>query len=483
MRVFIHRFIQLFVLCVMLCLSMQPLSAQEQAEEKIKVVVTDDGVLFNGEVTTFEAVPEQFWQALQRNPRIKYSISANSNKTATLDKMHQLSKNIMEYLSTQRMNATAANSGFNITEDNKLQIDIKTEGLIVRLGKESLHQISVNEIDSLRHLVADFISCREVGEKRHFSLADGTEFEYTPNDAVVVTMANERGAEIDSIAQVVNITVAEGYDLKRSAIAEQVVSLPYHELDNVSRSVFMAAVPKRTQSNVVQTKTVRPIKENDNSKALDMLKMCLIKADGTFAWEGKSYSIDDIQKVLGTDFDTSKLMFDAPLVQMIMEETFGVKAPNLHDIDTASLLRVLGFSMPNMVGGIVNVVAHSAKVLRENPELMEAYVPISISGLDLVALNSEGVEVSQMKDASSLEVRFTIDGNDSCRSGNKKLNISVLEFSSGQEFKAQHTAVYENKDLPISIPFVFDTPLKAGTYLVAIQHGKKSLGVIEVEMR
>mgnify|MGYP006974599577 CR=1 FL=1 len=58
--------------------------AQEQVEEKIVVVVTDDGVLFNGEATTLEAVPEQFWQALQRNPKIKYSISAKSNNPLKL---------------------------------------------------------------------------------------------------------------------------------------------------------------------------------------------------------------------------------------------------------------------------------------------------------------------------------------------------------------------------------------------------------------
>ena len=480
MRTSIYKGILFLLLCVTWFTMPHTLYAQEQAEEKIKVVVTDDGVLFNGESTTMEAVPEQFWQALQRNPRIKYSISANSNKAETIKRMQQLSTSVMEYLSRQQLVVGAANS-----EENRLRIDIKSNELIVRLGTEDLHQLFLTEMDSLRSLVADFVSRREVGEKRHFSLADGTEFDHVPNDAVVVTFASERSAEIENIAQSVSMAVADGYDMRRSAISEQVLSLPYHELDNVSRSVFMAAVPKRTQSNVVQTKTVRPIKENenDNSKALDMLKMCLIKADGTFAWEGKSYSIDDIQKVLGTDFDTSKLMFDAPLVQMIMEEAFGVKAPNLHAIDTASLLRVLGFSMPNMVGGIVNVVAHSAKVLRENPELMEAYVPISISGLDLVALNNDGVEVSQIANASSLEVRFTIVGNDSCRSGNKKLTISLLELSSGQEFLVQHTAAYENKDLPISIPFVFDTPLKAGIYLVAIQHGKKSLGVIEVEMR
>ena len=73
--------------------------AQEQVEEKIVVVVTDDGVLFNGEATTLEDVPEQFWQALKRNPKIKYSISAKSNNVviyATSNRRHLVKENFSD---------------------------------------------------------------------------------------------------------------------------------------------------------------------------------------------------------------------------------------------------------------------------------------------------------------------------------------------------------------------------------------------------
>ena len=178
--------------------------AQEQVEEKIVVVVTDDGVLFNGEATTLEAVPEQFWQALKRNPKIKYSISAKSNNAATIERMQQLSKSIMEYLQQQQLGVGEASA-----QENVLRIDVKSDELIVRLGSGDAYQVSVNEIDRLRSLVVDFISCREVGDKHLFRLADGTEFEHTPNDVTVVMLAKERGAEIDSVMQVVTQTIAE----------------------------------------------------------------------------------------------------------------------------------------------------------------------------------------------------------------------------------------------------------------------------------
>ena len=478
MRTFIYKGILFLLLCVTWFTMPHTLYAQEQAEEKIKVVVTDDGVLFNGEATTMEAVPEQFWQALQRNPRIKYSIAAANNKPETVARMQSLSKSIMEHISRQQMVGTSS-------EESRLRIDITPDHLTLQLGKDAPQQISVNEMDVVKDLIRDFILTREVGQKQLFTLEDGTEFEHTPNDAVIVTFASERGAEIERVAQAVNNAIADGFDLRRSALAEQVLSLPYHELDNLSRSVFMAAVPKRAQSNVqqVQSKSVREIKREDNSKAVDLLTMCLVKADGTFAWEGKSYSLNDIQKVLGTDFDTSKLMFDAPLVEMIMEEAFGKKAPDLNHIDTAMLMRMLGFGAPDLVAGVVNVVAHSAKVLRANPDLVDAYVPIAISGLDLVALDADGAEVQQIKDAASLEVRFTILGNDSCRSGAKKLSVSVLELASATESLVHYTAQYENEDLPVVIPIDLHPSAAKGTYLVSVQRGKQTLGVIEVEMR
>ena len=464
-----------------LCLAIftQTLLAQTaEQEEKIKVVVTDDGVLFNGTESTMDAVPEQFWQALQRNPRIKYSIAAANNKPATVARMQSLSKAVMEHISRQQMVGTS-------NQESRLRIDITPDHLTLQLGKDAPRQISVNEMDTVAHLVCDFISTREVGEKHLFVLEDGTEFEHTPNDAVIVTFASERGTDVERVAQAVSDAIADGFDLRRSALCEQVLSLPYHDLDNLSRSVFMAAVPKRTQSNVqqLQQKRVREIKREDNSKAVDLLAMCLVKADGTFAWEGKSYSLNDIQKVLGTDFDTSKLMFDAPLVEMIMEEAFGKKAPDLNHIDTATLMRLLGFGAPDLVAGVVNVVAHSAKVLRANPELVDAYVPIAINSLDLVALDADGAEVQQIKDAASLEVRFTIAGNDSCRSGAKRFSVSVLELASATESLVHHTAQYENVDLPVTIPIALHPSATKGTYLVSVQRGKQSLGVIEVEMR
>lgn len=453
--------------------------AQEQVEEKIVVVVTDDGVLFNGEATTLEAVPEQFWQALKRNPKIKYSISAKSNNAATIERMQQLSKSIMEYLQQQQLGVGEATS-----QENVLRIDVKSDELIIRLGSGDAHQVSVNEIDRLRGLVVDFISCREEGDKHLFRLADGTEFEHTPNDVTVVMLATERGAEIDSVMQVVNQTIAEGFDFRRSELSEQVLQLPYHELDNVSRSVFMAAVPKRTRSNVAQVKTVREVKpqEDDNKKALELAGKCLLKADGTFAWEGKSYKMEEIVDVLGVDFDTSKLMLDDPLVGMIMEKAFGDRAPKLDEIDTSALLKMLGFSMPNLAGGVVNVLAHSVKVIKANPELVDAYVPIAISGLDFVALDAAGGEVQQMAQAEKLQVKFTIVGNKNCRSGVKKLTISVLDVFNAEETTQQCNVDYQNVDLPVVVPIELPTPLGQGTYLVSVHRGKQMLGAIEVEM-
>ena len=468
-----------FVICLLALFSLQQISAQEQVEEKIKVVVTDDGVLLNGEATTLEAVPEQFWQALQRNPKIKYSISANSNKAATIEKMQQLSKSIMEYIQQQQLGGGEATA-----PESVLRIDVKSDELVVKSGSDDTRQVLVNEIDILRDLVVDFISCREVGEKHLFRLADGTEFEHTPNDVTVVTFAGERGAEIDSVLQVVNQTIAEGFDLRRSALSEQVLKLPYHELDNVSRSVFMAAVPKRTRSNVAQLKTVREVtpREDDNKKALELAQKCLLKADGTFAWEGKSYKMEEIVDVLGVDFDTSKLMLDDPLVGMIMEKAFGDCAPKLDAIDTSALLKMLGFSMPNLAGGIVNVMAHSVKVIKANPELVDAYVPIALRDLDFVALDASGGEVQRMAQAKQLQVKFTIVGNKSCRSGVKKLTVSVLDISRGEEITQQYSADYQNVDLPVVVPIGLTTPLSQGTYLVSVHRGKQPLGIIEVEM-
>ena len=453
--------------------------AQEQVEEKIVVVVTDDGVLFNGEATTLEAVPEQFWQALQRNPKIKYSISAKSNNAATIERMQQLSKSIMEYLQQQQLGVGEASA-----QENVLRIDVKSDELIVRLGSGDTHQVSVNEIDRLRGLVVDFISCREVGDKHLFRLADGTEFEHTPNDVTVVMLAKERDAEIDSVMQVVNQTIAEGFDFRRSELSEQVLQLPYHELDNVSRSVFMAAVPKRTRSNVAQVKTVREVKprHDDNKKVLELAGKCLLKADGTFAWEGKSYKMEEIVDVLGVDFDTSKLMLDDPLVGMIMEKAFGDRAPKLDEIDTSALLKMLGFSMPNLAGGVVNVLAHSVKVIKDNPELVDAYVPIAISNLDFVALDAAGNVLKQSQQADKVEVRFTIVGNANCRSGVKKLTISVLDVFNAEETTQQCNVDYQNVDLPVVVPIELTTPLGQGTYLVSVHRGKQMLEAIEVEM-
>ncbi len=467
------------IMCLLALFAMQQISAQEQVEEKIVVVVTDDGVLFNGEATTLEAVPEQFWQALQRNPKIKYYISAKSNNAATIERMQQLSKSIMEYLQQQQLGV-----GETTAKENVLRIDVKSDELVVRLGSGDAHLLNVKEIDRLRELVVDFISCREVGEKHLFRLADGTEFEHTPNDATVVMLAKEGGAEIDSVMQVVTQTIAEGFDFRRSELSEQVLQLPYHELDNVSRSVFMAAVPKRTQSNVASVKVVREVKpqENDNKKALELMGKCLLKADGTFAWEGKSYKMEEIVDVLGVDFDTSKFMLDDPLVSMIMEKAFGNRAPKLNDIDIYSLSKLLGFSMPNVMGGFVNMMAHSVKVIKENPELVDAYVPLSISGLDFVALDAAGGEVQQMAQAEKLQVKFTIVGNESCRSGVKKLTVSVFELASGQELKQQYSVDYQNVDLPVVVPFDLTTQLGKGTYFISVHRGKQPLGIIEVEM-
>lgn len=469
----------LFILSVLLLSMSHSLFAQTVEQEAVvKVVVTDDGVLFNGEPATLEAVPELFWQALQRNPKIKYSISAKSSNAETIKRMQQLSTSIMEYISEQRLVGGAANNG-----ENSLRIDIKSDELIVRRGAEELHQLLLTQTDSLRSLVRDFIACREIGEKRHFALADGTEFDHAPNDALVVTMAKERGAVIDSVAQIVARTIAEGYDSRRNEISEQVVNIPYHELDNTSRSVFMAAVPKRTQSNLMQTMAVRQITPaEDNRKAVDLLRMCLLKADGTFAWEGKSYKMEEIVDVLGVDFDTSKLMLDDPLVGMIMEKAFGDRAPKLDEIDTSALLKILGFSMPNLAGGIVNMVAHSVKVIKDNPELVDAYVPIAISDLDFVALDAAGNVLKQPQQSDKVEVRFTIVGNESCRSGVKKLTLSIFDVNKGEETLQHCSADYQNVDLPVAVPVKLTSPFGQGTYLVSVHRGKKLLGVIEVEM-
>lgn len=469
--------IYIIILCVLAFV--RPLYAQTpEQEEKIRVVVTDDGVLFNGAATTAEAVPELFWQALQRNPKIKYSISANSNNVETITRMQQLSTSVMEYLSRQQLVVGGSSS-----VESSLRIDVRSEELVVRLGKGELHQLQITQLDSLRGLVVDFISRREVGTKREFVLSDTLSFEHAPNDALVMMFATERSTEIDSLMQVVSQTVAEGYDHSRNMLAERVLNLPYSELDNRTRSVFMAAVPKRTQSNVVQTKVVRQIRsEEDNSKAVDLLKMCLVKADGTFAWEGKSYDIKDMAQVLGADFDTSKFMLDSPLVAMIMEQAFGKRAPKLNDINTATLMKVLGFSMPGLAGGVANVVAHSVKVLRDNPELVDAYVPIAVTGLDLVAKDDAGREVQQVSQAQSLEVRFTVVGNESCRSGNKKLTISILDLATGEELQQQVTAEYQNVDLLVTTPFTLTKPLQRGTFLVSVHRGKQPLSAIEVEM-
>lgn len=470
----------LYIAIFLLALFASPTKvAQEQVEEKIVVIVTDDGVLFNGEATILEAVPEQFWQTLKRNPKIKYSISAKSNNASTIERMQQLSKSIMEYLQQQQLGVGEATS-----QENMLRIDVKSDELIVRLGSADAHQVSVNEIDRLRGLVVDFISCREVGDKHLFRLADGTEFEHTLNDAVFIMIAKERSVEVDSLMQLVDRTIAEGFDFRRSELSEQVLQLPYHELDNVSRSVFMAAVPKRTRSNVAQVKTVREVKpqEDDNKKALELAGKCLLKADGTFAWEGKSYKMEEIVDVLGVDFDTSKLILDDPLVGMIMEKAFGDRAPKLDEIDTSALLKMLGFSMPNLAGGVVNVLAHSVKVIKDNPELVDAYVPIAISGLDFVALDAAGGEVQQMAQAEKLQVKFTIVGNKNCRSGVKKLTVSVLDVFNAEETTQQCSVDYQNVDLPVVVPIELTTPLGQGTYLVSVHRGKQMLGAIEVEM-
>ena len=453
--------------------------AQEQVEEKIVVVVTDDGVLFNGEATTLEAVPEQIWQALQRNPKIKFSLRANPGTDANNKKLLQLKKSIQDYLPRRMLMANS-----QISNEIKMVIDVEAKKLIVRCGLDDERELAVKDIDTLRRLVVDFISCREVGEKYPFRLADGTEFEHTPNDAVFIMIAKERSVEVDSLMQLVDRTIAEGFDFRRSELSEQVLQLPYHELDNVSRSVFMAAVPKRTRSNVAQVKTVREVKprHDDNKKALELAGKCLLKADGTFAWEGKSYKMEEIVDVLGVDFDTSKLMLDDPLVGIIMEKAFGDRAPKLDEIDTSALLKILGFSMPNLAGGVVNVLAHSVKVIKDNPELVDAYVPIAISGLDFVALDAAGNVLKQSQQADKVEVRFTIVGNKNCRSGVKKLTISILDVFNAEETTQQCNVDYQNVDLPVVVPIELTTPLGQGTYLVSVHRGKQMLGTIEVEM-
>lgn len=469
--------IYIIILCVLAFV--RPLYAQTpEQEEKIRVVVTDDGVLFNGAATTAEAVPELFWQALQRNPKIKYSISANSNNVETIKRMQQLSTSVMEYLSRQQLVVGGLSS-----VESSLRIDVRSEELVVRLGKGELHQLQITQLDSLRGLVVDFISRREVGSKREFVFSDTLSFEHSPNDALVMTLAMERSAEIDNLMQIVGRTVAEGYDARRNELSEQVLGFPYHELDNRTRSVFMAAVPKRTQSNVVQTKTVRQITPAENNrKAVDLLKKCLVKADGTFAWEGKSYKIEEIVDVLGADFDTSKLMLDDQLVGMIMEKAFGDSAPKLDAIDASALLKMLGFSMPNLAGGIVNVVAHSVKVIKANPELVDAYVPITIRNLDFVVLDAAGNVSASPLQAVAAQVKFTIVGNDSCRSGVKKLTINIFDVANGKEIEQQYSADYQNADLPVVVPIKLATPLGQGTCLVSVHRGKMTLGVIEAEM-
>jgi hypothetical protein len=76
----------------------------------------------------------------------------------------------------------------------------------------------------------------------------------------------------------------------------------------------------------------------------------------------------------------------------------------------------------------------------------------------------------------------TIVGNESCRSGVKKLTISVFELASGQELKQQYSVDYQNVDLPVVVPIELTTPLGQGTYLVSVHRGKQMLGTIEVEI-
>jgi hypothetical protein len=118
----------------------------------------------------------------------------------------------------------------------------------------------------------------------------------------------------------------------------------------------------------------------------------------------------------------------------------------------------------------------------EDYELVDAYVPLSISGLDFVALDAAGGEVQQMAQAEKLQVKFTIVGNESCRSGVKKLTVSVFELASGQELKQQYSVDYQNVDLPVVVPFDLTTQLGKGTYFVSVHRGKQPLGIIEVEM-
>jgi hypothetical protein len=175
-------------------------------------------------------------------------------------------------------------------------------------------------------------------------------------------------------------------------------------------------------------------------------------------------------------------MLDDPLVSMIMEKAFGDRAPKLNEIDTSALLKMLGFSMPNLAGGVVNVLAHSVKVIKDNPELVDAYVPMAISNLDFVALDAAGNVLKQPQQADKVEVRFTIVGNENCRSGVKKLTISVLDVFNAEETTQQCNVDYQNVDLPVVVPIELTTPLSQGTYLVSVHRGKQMLGTIEVEI-
>lgn len=468
-----------------------PIMAQsetsQQAVDKIRVVISDDAVMLNDEKVDFEAVPERFWQIMQQNPGVKYSITSASADEQTRARVQQLSKMVSEYISQKMLLGGGASTmgSFQIKEENSLQIDIEEAALKVRVGKSAeRYALDISSMDSLEVLVREFILARECsGLKMEYGLPDGRNFEHQRNDAVVITFAKQKSAEVDKVAGLVGDAVANAYNARRSMLSQSLLGSPYYELDNATKSVFMAAVPKRTQSNVVQTKAVRevaPPKKGPDAK--EVLKKCLIKADGTFAWEGKSYSIDEIVNVLGVDFDTSKLMLDAPLVKMLMEKAFGDKAPNLNHIDTASLLRVLGFSMPGLAGGFVNLVSHSVKVLKENPEFIDAYVPIEVRDVDLCLEDNAGVEVQQVAQARRLLVRFTVVGNQSCRSGQKKFNISLLELATACEMQAQHTAEYENEDLLIEVPFCYGSPINKGTFLVSISQGKRKLAVAEVEI-
>ena len=79
-------------------------------------------------------------------------------------------------------------------------------------------------------------------------------------------------------------------------------------------------------------------------------------------------------------------------------------------------------------------------------------------------------------------MKFTIVGNKNCRSGVKKLTISVLDVFNAEETTQQCNVDYQNVDLPVVVPIELTTPLGQSTYLVSVHRGKQMLGAIEVEM-